>query len=59
MEDVQVGGLHAQLDIIPGEDLGAFRATDTLHGALLRTPANGDGTDCALVLKKLGGDSTC
>ena len=56
---VQVGGLHAQLDVVPGEDLGTLGAANALHGTFLWTAADSDGADCALVFEQLGGDGAC
>jgi hypothetical protein len=59
VRDVQVGGLHAQLDVVPGEDLSALRAANALHRAFLGAPTDSNGADCALVFEELGSDGAC
>lgn len=59
IEHVQVSGLHAQLDIIPGEDLSALGASNALHRAFLRPAADCDSADCALVFQKLSSNGAC
>jgi hypothetical protein len=54
--DAQICGLHAQLDVLPGKDLGALCAAYALHRAFLRAAADGHGADVALVFEEFGRD---